>query len=162
MKFADALDLLTSSRCATRRSWQGSPRNVRLIIPQDEPAFDGPTEVFIHLKGNRSLGKEFKTEAAAKKALTDATKDLVVEWKEFEAAQATWETASREERQDLEPGVRPSVAKGFYDDVLIQSRPVSRMYRLSTPYFAAFHKSGVMTAWTPSTEDVLADDWMEN
>lgn len=163
MDFKEALTAAQSGKAVRRSNWTDRGQ-MRLVVPDIEPQVDGPLEEFVLIKGPTLVSgvNVFETREAAEKELTKIRKAHTALWNKYRQAQAAWDDATPEEKEKIpleERPVSPGFPATYWREVEVKSRPASRAYRLSEPYFTIRDKRGATSVYLPSTQDLLAQDW---
>ena len=163
MDFKEALTALQTGKTVRRGEWSTFGQ-MRLVDPGIEPDLDGPSEEFIFIRGTipiQGLSAQGSQEEA-EKLLTKTRKAHTALWNVYRQRQAAWDDATPEEQEKIpvdDRPIKPALSSTFWREVEVSARKASRVHRLSLPYFTVRTKRGDTAAFTPTTADLLAQDW---
>lgn len=163
MDIKQALDCLKEGKAVRRGDW-GDKGLMRLVVPDVEPQIDGPLEEFVLCRGTTLVQASgvFETAEEAERHLTKTRKGHTAAWNRYRLAQAAWDDATPEEKEQIpleDRPVAPALPAPYWKEVEVKSRPASRIHRISEPYFTVRDKRGAVNVYSLTTDDLLAQDW---
>lgn len=156
MKFYEALQKVTDGGLPIRRSeWTGAGNRICRVDPATTRGVIGDEDEWYLFKDSMRVRGPFDTPEAAKQwvvhqktqvELLEARYDRYVKLRAVGSDTA------------LDFAMKPDTNKDYFDS--LEARPVPKMFgrRVGHPFLASLVK-GTLCVWTPTPEDIFADDW---